>query len=320
MDETRFRPLGVGEILDAAFTIYRNHFKTLWLCVLVVVVPLAIIDTLITASVTENAFDPTEEPTATSDGAAIGGGLARIILGFILALLSAAACTRAVGAAYLGNRVTWQESLGYALRKLFPLIVLSILTGVAVIFGLVLVIVGAVFIGVRLSVGSPALLIDDIGPVAAFRRSWNLVGGRWWATFAVLLLSTLLVLFISLVINLLLVGPLLATDPNELVGATLTTIGTIVSNVFTVPLQAAVVAILYFDLRVRKEGLDIQLLAESVGSGTAPADVARSSGLGYDSGPAETGGQGGFAPPTPGGFSAPTGGDPLRPPEERDPS
>lgn len=37
-------------------------------------------------------------------------------------------------------------------------------------------------------------------------------------------------------------------------------------DVFSAPLQAAVLTVIYFDLRVRKEGFDLQLLAERMES------------------------------------------------------
>jgi hypothetical protein len=308
-DQAAFRPLGIGEILDRAFSIYRTHFRTLCLCVLVVVVPMAIISTLITASLTDNAFNP-DARTASEDGAAVTAVLASIVVQTILTLLAVAACTRAVGAAYLGHRVTWQESLAFALRRLVPLIVLSILASIFTMLGLIALLIGAIYVAVRLSLGSPALLIEDIGPMESLRRSWGLVGGRWWATFAVIVLVSLLVVIISSIVQGVLVAPLLGGADSELIGGTLSTLGTIVANVLTLPLQAAVVTILYFDLRVRKEGLDLERLSSRVGADASPAAVSHASGLG---GEQAGGGYGGFAPPTrPGGFSAPQSGDPLR--------
>ena len=61
MSTTQFvpqlRPLSVGEVLDASFKVVRQSFGTLALCVLVVALPLNIINTLIAASTSDNAFD-----------------------------------------------------------------------------------------------------------------------------------------------------------------------------------------------------------------------------------------------------------------------
>ena len=104
----------------------------------------------------------------------------------------------------------------------------------------------------------------------------------------------------------------------------LTTIVNTLSSLITLPLFAAVLTIIYYDLRVRKEGFDLHLLAQGVGGDApTPENVAASSGLGWS----EPSSGGGFAPPAPGRFRAATpgppggglqSGDPLgSPPPER---
>jgi hypothetical protein len=51
----------------------------------------------------------------------------------------------------------------------------------------------------------------------------------------------------------------------------LATIAGIVGAAVTTPFQAALLTVLYFDLRVRKEGFDLELLAEGIGGGGPPA-------------------------------------------------
>jgi hypothetical protein len=104
----------------------------------------------------------------------------------------------------------------------------------------------------------------------------------------------------------------------------LSTIINTISSMITLPLYAAVLTIIYYDLRVRKEGFDLSLLARGVGTSapTGPADVAASSGLGGYDAPASGGYQppgGGFAPPEPGsgGFAPPQ--SPSTPPPSTPP-
>lgn len=307
------RPLGLGEILDAAFKLYRRHFKTLCLSVLAVVVPLAILSTLLGASLSDDPFDPTPEstPGESIGGTEIAALAVSVLIAILLSTLATAAATRAVAVAYLGGSITWQESLRYAVRKLLPLVAVSLLTGLAVIAGFIALILPGIYIGVRLFLASPALIVEDQSATGAMGRSWSLVGGRWWSTFGVIVVSLLLIAIIGGLLNALLIAPLFADSENDLLGGILTTLGTIVSNVITIPLQAAVLTILYFDLRVRKEGFDLALLAEGVGRSPAgSAEVARGAGIEHEPGPG------------PGGFTAPpsTSGDPLTPPppEERD--
>ena len=61
MSTTQFvpqlRPLSVGELLDASFKVVRQSFGTLAICVLVVALPLNILNTLVPASTSDNAFN-----------------------------------------------------------------------------------------------------------------------------------------------------------------------------------------------------------------------------------------------------------------------
>ena len=95
------RPLSVGELLDAAFAAVRRNFGTLVLCTLVVVVPVAVVNTLITASTSDQAFDFGATNTITEDevGPYIAGTLATALLSLIAQTLTAAACLRALGGA-----------------------------------------------------------------------------------------------------------------------------------------------------------------------------------------------------------------------------
>ena len=287
--EGTLRPLGVGEMLDAAFKIYRRRFKTLVLCVLVPVVPITILSTLVTASTNENAFNPTATNTEF-DATLIAGSIVTGLLTGLLTLLATGACTRAVAADYLGEDMSWKESLAFATRKLLPLVALSILVVLAATLGLVALLIGAIYVGIRLAASTPALLIEDAGITGAMRRSWALVKDNWWRTFGVFVVSSLLVAVIAGLITGLLIAPLFADGDNQLLGATLSALGSILSNALTLPLQAAVLTVLYFDLRVRNEGFDLQLLARDMG-GTSPEAVGQSAGLGTEPS------AGGFLPP-----------------------
>ena len=110
------------------------------------------------------------------------------------------------------------------------------------------------------------LLFERVGPLKALGRSFGLVKGRWWATFLIMLVCWLLVgllgSFVSVVPSV--VAELFAPE-SALANAIATVVGTTLSGVILYPYYSAVLTILYFDQRVRKEGFDLQLLAEGLG-------------------------------------------------------
>ena len=141
-----------------------------------------------------------------------------------------------------------------------------------------------------------AIAFERTGPFAAIGRSWRLTRGNWWRVF-----GTLVVVFlIAFVINFALTAVLgivagVADTLSELAFAVLATFITLLTYVLTYPLWASVLTVIYYDLRVRNEGFDLQLLAQGVG-----ADASR-----FESSPERP-----EAPPPP------SQGGGFRPPEE----
>ena len=326
MSTTQFvpqlRPLSVGEVLDASFKVVRQSFGVLALCVLVVAVPLEIISTLVAASTSDNAFNLDSAPANDiSTGTAAAGQLLIGILGLVLTTLATAACFRAVSSTYLGEKPTVGESLSFAASRLLPLIWLSILYSFGLIIPFLLLLLPGIWLAVAWSLSYPALLAEDVRGFKALGRSFRLVSGRWWATFGALVVMFLIVVVISAIVGVLLGAILVASLDNEFVAGVLTTLINIGSSLITVPLFAAVLTIIYYDLRVRKEGFDLSVLARGVGTSapTDAANVAASSGLGGYEGSAG----GGFAPPESGGggggFAPPQAPDSTPPPSQPPP-
>jgi hypothetical protein len=119
----------------------------------------------------------------------------------------------------------------------------------------------------------------------------------WWRTFAVVVLGYLLTGILGGAIEGVLVGLTSVQSGDNSIGAIVLSIaaGT-ASAVITTPFSAAFVTVLYFDLRVRKEAFDLQLLAQRIGveppAGALLAPAAPADEIGGDQPP--------FWPPPPG--------------------
>lgn len=132
--------------------------------------------------------------------------------------------------------------------------------------------VGTIWLSVKLSVVPCAIMLDRLPLSAAVRRGWALVGGSFWRVLGILLLVTVIVQTASSIVTTpfsllsglapVLVNP--ASDPATMIGVL------VLSNVLVIAvsvvvgaigsvLVSAATALLYLDLRMRKEGLDLEL-------------------------------------------------------------
>jgi hypothetical protein len=183
----------------------------------------------------------------------------------VLYLLATVACFLAIADAYLGRRPDWRASLRFAARRAPAVLAMSILYFLGIFVGAFFVLIGAIYVAVRWSVAMPALLLERRGPIASLRRSWSLVKGFWWKCFGTLLIAYLLVLVLSLAVGAVAGGILaVVTSADSLLGIVVQQVVGVAVQVFTLPLFAAVTIVLYVDLRVRKEGFDLALMADHI--------------------------------------------------------
>jgi len=116
----------------------------------------------------------------------------------------------------------------------------------------------------------PALLLENLSVFGALRRSWRLVRRSFWRVLGIMFLTALLVGILSGVISFpfAVISSLLGllqdrpyeSFPLTLVQLLVSQIGSVISGAILYPLTAAVTALLYIDLRMRTEGLDVELM------------------------------------------------------------
>ena len=269
----QLRPLSVGEMLDAGFRLFRHRFGTLVLCVLVPIVPLYILGTIVVGSTDPNAFN-VDTPNS-SDGTAAVGQLIDRMLASIAAALGIAACFKAISAAYLGERAGVGDSLRYAVGRLVPLIVAYFALLTILLLSFVALVIPFFYMAVRLSMTFPALVCEKTGPFKSISRSWQLTRGNWWRIFGTLLVIVLLLFVLSIALGLVLGAVLLGADSiGEVAFAVLATLIDVLIAAIVFPIWAAVLTVMYYDLRVRNEGFDLQLLAQGVGSDASRFETA----------------------------------------------
>ena len=307
----QLRPLGIGEILDVGMKIYTRNALTLFKIVAFVVLPAQILVNLVEISAlpsgsTIDSGNRSADQPSISTGPTISrhdaliflvGEIAAILINFVAGRFAQAGCFRAVADAYLGEEVGWRSSLRFALRRLPAIVSLSVLSIILVGLGTLLCVVPGIYLYVAFAVAVPVLLVEGAGPMRSLGRSRELVQGRWWGTLGVAVVGYLLVSIVTLALTGLVVGVAFANPArNSVTGFVLNTFAATLGSMIATPAAAAFITVLYIDLRVRKEGFDLLLLARRLGVERAPGREPPS----FLPEPPPTGSQPPFWPPPPG--------------------
>lgn len=256
MSLAELRPLSTGEILDSAFGLYRKHFATLAVIVLVVGAVPTILQLYLQAS---------------------GGwlvrpvmGLATTLLNIVLSAIGTAAAVFVVSDSYLGRKVDAWGSLSRAVPYIAQLIVLSILTSLVIGIGFLLFIIPGFIFASGLMVATQALVLEeDPSPIAAMGRSWHLTKGFRLKVFGLLAVTFIVIAIPSFAGGI--VAAVLAPGFDTITGAAdapfswyvAIVLGSVV-QMFLYPVMYSVLTVTYYDLRVRKEGFDLELLAQAL--------------------------------------------------------
>jgi hypothetical protein len=287
------RPLALGEILDGAVqTIRQNPKVMLGLSAIVnlaltVVVVLLQIGNLSEAFGGLNSFNSSSEQASADAGQLVASAIA-LLLQFVGTTLLTGLLVVAVSDAVLGRRPgigeVWRRARGriWALLGVTLMVVLAVFgVGVACLLpgilvavagggvGAVLLIVLGFFaalvlcswIAIRFLFAPPTVLLERSGVFASMGRSWRLVGGSWWRCFGIWLLAQLLGSILSgvLQVPLLILASVVDSSGSKAIVIGLTILASVLARTLVAPFSAAILALLYIDLRMRREGLDVRL-------------------------------------------------------------
>jgi hypothetical protein len=257
-----------GQILTAAFELYRKSFLPFVAMAGAVSVPLALaqyylIDRLTLFQPVE--VEPGEELVIDERFWKYLAGV--IALGFISSLLTTiltGALTRGALVAVAEERPNAAASFGFALRRFGSILWIGLLTALFTLAGFLAFIVPGIIIVVRTLLAMPTFVLEGIRGRAALRRSWRLVKGEGWMVFGMWILAAIAAGI---------VGGLLSAPFGE--GWIAPGLANGVALALTIPFTTCVVVYLYLDLRARREGLDRDgLVAELAGQRALPPPPA----------------------------------------------
>jgi len=278
VEPVALRPLSFGEVLDTSFNLFKRNFKSVVIISAVIMVPLSLLGAAAAAGIAPSDLSALGDPEASLEEvlSLLGGLYGALGVGAVLqwfgSTLVQAATTRIYAESYRGVTVELGDAMRHGLRRLPAMLGLVFLSSLGTGLGLLACFLPGIWLYGAWATAPAALIAEDIGPIRALGRSFQLVKQHWWRVFGLLVLSTILVTIISSVVT----GPLQFgamfgggfANPEAAFDGGFLALSTLLNGLvtaITLPFVAAVVVAIYFDLRVRKEGFDLDRLIEDLG-------------------------------------------------------
>lgn len=267
----RLGPMTVSDVLDGSFSILKAAPATIIAFTAVFAVPVQILGAwlqrdLLGGDSLLDMFEENDTSLMAVDDSGFGDIWAQMVLFFgpALALVFVAAgLVRLVGAWQVGSDLSLGELLRGSLPLAWPLLASWLLVHLAEAAGMLLCGLPALGVMTWFLVTAPVIGAEGLGPIDAMRRSYRLVSRRFWPVLGLALLSGLVATFFGYALGFVptVLSLLLGTDG---LGWLLAAAAGVLSALITMPVVAGTTVLIYLDLRVRTEGLDLELEAAQV--------------------------------------------------------
>jgi hypothetical protein len=259
---TALRPLSTGELLDRTFSLYRGHFV---LFVAIFALPhlavLAFQCVAVAFQIPGTNLSRLFTNLAWSWGA--------ILLSMVASAASQAATVIAVSNVHLDRPASVTDSFARIKNHIVGVIGLSLVVGIGVGLGFVLLIVPGVLLAMMWSLAIPVKVLENQGVFDSMSRSSALTQGNRGRIFVIWLLFILLSIGVSLLLRWPIevaagVHSIFAMQRVAPVWQVASLVATFVSECLAGPLATIAFSLVYYDERVRKEAFDLQLMMSTL--------------------------------------------------------
>ncbi|HEV2672409.1 MAG TPA: hypothetical protein VGU74_15050 [Gemmatimonadales bacterium] len=275
------KPMDLGELLDGALTIFRRHFLLFMkIGVIALWFPVAL------AIYVELAGGSEQHPVL---------GFFIVVIRWFAGVFLTASAIRVISDSYLGRRPELADAIALGSSKIMPLFLVGLGKGLLLgLIGIGAVMVGAltipaliagggggglgvfavfalviagfwlmIYVACGYAVTTPVVVLEDLNSSSdSFGRSWDLTRGFKLKIFLISLVSIVVVFIPGIAIALL--GEYL-TRESPIVGQSIEILSAALPILLT-PLFSCVLTLLYYDLRVRREAFDLEVLSEQLGA------------------------------------------------------
>jgi len=280
------RPLSLGEILDRTFSLYRRNFL-LFLGITAIpnllILAMNLAQTFLTALPTVPGQRTSQDLQSRGGTGLMAFGFVGLLVGIIVYLVAylfaQGGTVYAVSELYLGRTTTIGASLGKMKEQLLSLFGVTLLNGLVIGAACLFLIIPGIYMACRLITCVPAALLEDLGPRASLERSFALTKDNAGRSFVIFLLYFILLYgaILLLMFPFAMMAGLSVKDPSAMrMWMAVAQVGNVVAAVLVGPFLTIAAAVFYFDLRVRKEAFDLQIMMNPGGNfSSGPAGVPR---------------------------------------------
>ncbi len=275
------RPMSIGDILDRTFRLYRSHFMPFFLVMLVVQAIGYVLGLAWQLSFFSDIRSLEQRPDAV--GVALIGSFGMLLpvafIAFVLNQIGLGTLTAAVSAAFLQQEVSMRQAFGAVRDRLGRLLGAAMLNSLIIWLGLMLCVIPGIYFALWYLLVGQVVVLENLGPTAALRRSKELMRVKTDRGFAkhnytkagvILLITFALGAVVSGLVSVpfgilqAVTGPRHAPSPFDAMH--------LLQGVLTMMVEAAVAPVgriamilFYYDIRIRKEGFDLEVLASALG-------------------------------------------------------
>lgn len=243
--------LSAGELLGKAFSLYINNFIRLFL----IMVIFNIIAVLLNYPV---SFIVIRLSVSWQTKSMLITWLPQLIR-FIPSTFATGLILIILAMKYLDKPVSVRYIFPDILRILFPLMLLVLLYALVLWVGFILLLVPGFIFWAGFSCSTSVMVVEKQKVIGSMKRSWRLTKGSRLRIFGILLFVLLVTFGLNWVLGRLLL--VLYTIPVILEQPILLSIFSIIGSSLIGPFSSCVAILIYFNMRIKKEGFDIEHLA-----------------------------------------------------------
>lgn len=228
------KPRSGVELIDASFQFLRENFALLFTTVAVLYAPIALAEYIA-------ATDPTNITRAAISG----------LVTWFFSAFAQAATIEIVATRYMGESITSADALRAVWRRIGTVLLVTFAYGLIVGFCTMLLVIPGIYVATKYFAAMAAAMVEGKRTNAAMERSAKLTEGSKMRILGIFVVTILVYVLLNGAIAGL--AAAVTSRANAVLAARLTT-------AITNPFLFTLVTLVYFDLRIRREGLDLDFM------------------------------------------------------------